>query len=217
MSLAVSRTIAYVDGFNLYHGLRAKYGRAYLWLDLPELVRRMRRDDTLLSVKYFTAIVKGEPDAARRQETYLAALAGHRPEVEVARGHFKQKSMRCHACRSRWRCLCDPPREFRTYEEKLTDVALATAMVADAGAGMGDCSLLVSTDTDFQPAVEACLRLAPTRRIIVACPPGRVGPKHDFEGRVQAFPIREEHLRNSLLPDLVEAGGHVHRRPEKWR
>ncbi|MFC7387727.1 PIN domain-containing protein [Sphaerisporangium rhizosphaerae] len=76
--------VAYVDGFHLYHGLKSKYGRAYLWLDLVELVREIRRDDVVLKVRYFTAIVKGEPDAALRQETYLAALAalsrgGNRP------------------------------------------------------------------------------------------------------------------------------------------
>lgn len=212
----MSRTIAYVDGFNLYFGLRAKYGHAYLWLDLPELVHRIRRDDTVLAVKYFTAIVRGEPDAALRQEGYLAALTSFRPDVQVIRGHFKQKSMRCHACRTRWRCQCDPPREFRTCEEKLTDVALATAMVADAAEGLGDCSLLISTDTDFQPAIGACLRVAPSRQIIVACPPGRVGPKHDFDGRVQAFPIREEHLRKSLLPDVVAAESRAYHRPDKW-
>ncbi|WP_326646412.1 hypothetical protein OG884_17480 [Streptosporangium sp. NBC_01755] len=83
--------VAYVDGFNLYHGLKSKYGRAYLWLDLVELVQQIRRDDVVLKVRYFTAIVKGEPDAALRQETYLAALGAYRPEVEIIRGHFKKK------------------------------------------------------------------------------------------------------------------------------
>jgi hypothetical protein len=32
------RVVAYVDGFNLYHGLKAKHGRRYLWLDLEALV-----------------------------------------------------------------------------------------------------------------------------------------------------------------------------------
>lgn len=28
----MSELIVYVDGFNLYHGLHAKYGRRFLWL-----------------------------------------------------------------------------------------------------------------------------------------------------------------------------------------
>jgi hypothetical protein len=39
----MTRVVAYVDGFNLYHGLKAGYGRRYHWLDLQALVRRGRR------------------------------------------------------------------------------------------------------------------------------------------------------------------------------
>jgi hypothetical protein len=39
---AVATVIAYVDGFNLCHGLHAKYQRRYLWLDLEQLARRIR-------------------------------------------------------------------------------------------------------------------------------------------------------------------------------
>lgn len=35
----MATVIAYVDGFNLYHGLHDKYGRRYLWLDLQHLVQ----------------------------------------------------------------------------------------------------------------------------------------------------------------------------------
>jgi hypothetical protein len=101
--------VAYVDGLNLYHGLKSKYGRAYLWLDLYDLVRRMRRHDNAIRIRYFTAIVKGEPDAAHRQGTYLAALTALHPEVQVVRGHFKKKTARCRDCPSRWTCACDPP------------------------------------------------------------------------------------------------------------
>jgi hypothetical protein len=30
----VTRAAVYIDGFNLYHGLKAGHGRKYLWLDL---------------------------------------------------------------------------------------------------------------------------------------------------------------------------------------
>lgn len=32
----------YVDGFNLYHGLKDQFGRRMLWLDLVELSRSLR-------------------------------------------------------------------------------------------------------------------------------------------------------------------------------
>ena len=38
------RTMVYVDGFNLYHGLRDLGGRKWLWLDLEALGRRLCRE-----------------------------------------------------------------------------------------------------------------------------------------------------------------------------
>src|SRR5712691_2867370 len=57
----VATVIAYVDGFNLYHGLRDKYRRRYLWLDLEHLVRRLRPNDQIVAVRYFTVgVVKAD-------------------------------------------------------------------------------------------------------------------------------------------------------------
>lgn len=38
----MSELIVYVDGFNLYHGMKAKFGRRLLWLDLVTLSTRLR-------------------------------------------------------------------------------------------------------------------------------------------------------------------------------
>jgi hypothetical protein len=59
-----------VDGVNLYHGVKSKYGRQFLWMDLYALGQQIfRAEDNVLAIRYFTTIVAGEPDAARRQET----------------------------------------------------------------------------------------------------------------------------------------------------
>ena len=73
----MATVIAYVDGFNLYHGLRDKYRRRYLWLDLECLVQRLRPSDHVVAVRYFTALVLDEPAALARQRTYLDALSVH--------------------------------------------------------------------------------------------------------------------------------------------
>jgi hypothetical protein len=49
----LATVIAYVDGFNLYHGLRAKYQHRYLCLDPGRLVQRIRPADHILAVRYF--------------------------------------------------------------------------------------------------------------------------------------------------------------------
>ncbi|MDX6242008.1 MAG: hypothetical protein QOG10_6879 [Kribbellaceae bacterium] len=212
------RAVFYVDGFNLYHGLRAKHGRRYHWLDLQALAQLMRQHDEVLAVRYFTAIVKGEPDAARRQEIYLGALAQHCPAVTIHRGHFKPKTPRgCRHCGEPWQCQCDPPTRYRTYEEKLTDVALASALLEDTATGFGDLTVVVSTDTDFTPAIDAALRIAPARPLYLACPPGRVSPRNLNPG-VTPFLIPDRHLQNAQLPTQVASGPGrpAFTRPAKW-
>lgn len=69
--------IAYIDGFNLYHGLRDRYQHRYLWLDLTKLVRHLRPRDSIVAVRYFTAVVRNDPSAQARQQAYLSALQAH--------------------------------------------------------------------------------------------------------------------------------------------
>ena len=47
----------YVDGFNLYFG--ALKGTRHKWLDLQELFERLRPDDDIQTVHYFSAPVGG--------------------------------------------------------------------------------------------------------------------------------------------------------------
>jgi len=74
----VVRLIAYVDGFNLYFGMREANWRRTYWLDVDLLVRNLLRPDQALArVNYFTARVSGtlsDPDKPRRQNAYLEAL-----------------------------------------------------------------------------------------------------------------------------------------------
>jgi hypothetical protein len=94
--------VAYVDGFNLYHGLHQAYGRRYLWLDLERLVQRVRPHDQILAIRYFTAEVKDDPGGLLRQRAYLAALEAHCATVEVVLGRYQTKRMTCRQCGSAW-------------------------------------------------------------------------------------------------------------------
>jgi uncharacterized LabA/DUF88 family protein len=167
----VGAVAAYVDGFNLYFGMRERYGRRYMWLDVVELARQLRPGDQVQVVRHFTAIVKGEPPAAERQTKYLDALAARNgPVVDVHVGRFKDRTIRpCGRCRQRYQCGC--PREYRSYEEKETDVALGVAMVEDAALGVGDTTLLISADSDLVPAIRSIRRVDPHRKVYVAMPP----------------------------------------------
>ena len=58
---SAERVAAYIDGFNLYFGVR-QHGRRYLWLDLEQLVQSLLRPrQQLVAVRYFTARVRNDP------------------------------------------------------------------------------------------------------------------------------------------------------------
>jgi hypothetical protein len=87
------RTIAYIDGFNLYYGCLKTTG--YRWLDVKDLiVKLIPASHNILKIKYFTARVSGasDPDSPRRQAIYLSALRTI-PEVEIHFGSFLAKTI----------------------------------------------------------------------------------------------------------------------------
>ncbi|MDH6465112.1 uncharacterized LabA/DUF88 family protein [Micromonospora sp. A200] len=211
---------AYIDGFNLYYGMKNKYGRKHLWLDVVELVRQLRPKDQVGVVRYFSAIVKNEPAAAQNQLDYIEAMkARNGPLLDVHLGRFKDRTIRnCHRCGQPYMCKCG--RLYRSYEEKETDVALGAMMVADAALEVADTTLLVSADTDLVPALVAVRRVKPSQRIYLAMPPGSGGAaRHRASvGDLGFFSINEPALRNAQMPALVadRGTGLSYRRPVKW-
>ena len=116
----MSRVIAYVDGFNLYFGLRGKGWRRYYWLDLiqlPQVLLKPRQQ--LEAVHYFTSRIRANGHNAadmRRQNTYLEALSTF-PGITIHLGHYLDKPRQCRACGARW----------MDYEEKMSVLRFASA------------------------------------------------------------------------------------------
>lgn len=203
----VVRVAVYVDGFNLYFGLRKKYGRKYLWLDLQALgASLLRPGQTLEQVRYFTARVRNDAEGEQRQSDYLDALAERSPLVKIQDGRFQEKIRRCRKCGSVW----------TVFEEKETDVNIAVALLADAVRDRFDTALVVSADSDLCPAVRETKSLFPAKRIIAAFPPSR----HSAELKrvVDGFMfIGDDKIRRAQLPDqVVTKAGVTLQRPKHW-
>ena len=116
MIMTKQRVIVYIDGFNLYYGLRSAYGVRYKWLDLQSLSESLLGPSmTLATVKYFTAVTKNTDDSRRRQEIYLKALQAHCDKLKVYNGRFMSKPQRCRKCGE----------QYTSFEEKKTDVNIA--------------------------------------------------------------------------------------------
>ncbi|RZS44825.1 uncharacterized LabA/DUF88 family protein [Herbihabitans rhizosphaerae] len=203
----MDRVRVYVDGFNLYFGLRAKHGRRLHWLDLEKLATSLLKPSQRLErVVYFTARVRNDPPAEQRQSDYIDALTAHCSRLTLLDGRYQAKTRHCRACGSRW----------TVYEEKETDVNIAVSLIEDAVTDRFDMALLVSADSDLCPAVKALKRLRPDKRIIAAFPPSRSSGelRRVVDG---AFTIGDAKLRQSQLPDAVTTpAGIVLRRPARW-
>ncbi|QWW20036.1 NYN domain-containing protein [Schaalia sp. 19OD2882] len=200
------RLIAYIDGFNLYHGLHDQAHCKYLWLDVVELVRRMRPAADLTKVYYFTSSVLDDPPAASRQAHHIDAMKRKHPDVlQVVQGRYQRKTRKCHNCEL----------EYVTYEEKETDVNIAVQLVSDALQGNMDMALIISADSDMAPAIRTVRRLNSTVTLVAAFPPNR----HSNELKSllpSSFSIGENKIRQSQLPDQFTVDGIQFRRPAEW-
>lgn len=157
--MASKRISFYIDGFNLYYG-RLKPNPALKWLDLDAMARRLRPQDTI-HVRYFTARVRAQPDAATRdrQRLYLRAMDA-RPTISVHYGRF-----RTHP---KFMALVNPPTagprtvEVHKTEEKGSDVNLATMLLVDGVDGLYDEAVVISNDGDLAEAIrQANARFGP--------------------------------------------------------
>lgn len=203
----MERVITYIDGFNLYFGLRASRFRRYLWLDLVQLsARLLRPTQKLVLSKYFTARVVNPPDKQRRQSIYLEAL-GTLCDLQIFYGKYQINQRQCRNCGY----------TDSVPSEKMTDVNIAVELLTDAFQDRFDTALLISADSDLCGPVEAVLRLFPAKRVVVAFPPSRnsaeltrLASAHLHIGRAV--------IAGSQFPDEVEkSDGYVLRRPASWR
>lgn len=206
----MTRVMVYVDGFNLYFGLRSKGWQKYYWLDLYALAAALLKPgQTLESVHYFTSRIRANgrnvPDM-QRQTAYLEALST-RPALQTHFGHYLEKPKRCRQCGAQW----------MDYEEKMTDVNIAVQLLADAFDNRFDTAILISGDSDLTTPVRKLRAQFPAKRLIVAFPPDR----QSFELKKAAnatFTIGEANLRQSQLPVQVQrADGFILQRPAHWK
>jgi uncharacterized LabA/DUF88 family protein len=156
----MSRTVAYVDGFNLYY--RALRGTKHKWLNVVELCRASLPKTCQLSrVNYYTARISGraDPSAPARQHAYLRALETL-AELRIFYGKFMVNEV--------WAPLVQPP-DFRPIcpaptpspvvarvlktEEKGSDVNLGVHLVRDAFQDAFDEAAILTNDTDLVEAV----------------------------------------------------------------
>jgi len=201
----MERVIAYIDGYNLYFGLREKGWKRFYWLNLQKLAEQfLKQSQTLMETKYFTAIVKHPDDKRRRQQVFLDALQTL-PNFSFFYGHFLADSITCRQC----------GHTYTTFHEKMTDVNISVELLKDAFQDHFDIALLISADSDLVSPVRTVRQLFPAKRVVSIFPPGRFSQalKKVSTGVLH---IGHVELAKSLFPDEVIKNGIVLRRPSAW-
>lgn len=203
------RVAVYVDGLNLYYGLKSRGWRRYYWLDLRRLAENLLRPNQRLTmVRYFTARFEpqtDDPDQHIRQDTYLEVLETL-PDIAIQYGYHLPKTGTCRRCGATW----------ETFEEKMTDVNIAMALLNDAQSDAFDTAMVISGDSDLAGPVNAILRGHPGKRVLVAFPPNR---NSELLRRcaTAAFTIGRKVISDSQLPpQVVKSNGYVINKPSYW-
>jgi uncharacterized LabA/DUF88 family protein len=205
--MASERVVAYIDGFNLYFGLKSTRWKRFYWLNLQLLAQNLlKSNQELVFTKYFTSRVSYPPDKERRQSTYLEALETL-SDFRIYYGHFQANPQQCRKC----------GRKVMIPNEKMTDVNIAVEIMSDAYQDLFDVALVISADSDLTAPVLAVKNLFPDKRVVVAFPPQR----HSAQLQLLAhgfLQIGRGSLAKSVFPDKVQkAAGFTLERPEEWK
>lgn len=209
-----TRTIVYVDGFNLYYGV-LKSSPAWKWLNLASFFDGLRVDDEIVRICYFTAIVdegRAMSETRDRQKRYLKAL-GSLDRLEVILGKYQPREVKCRA-------TCRQP--YQVPEEKKTDVNIAVRMISDAIDGAADRLILVSGDSDIEPAIKWIRSRFPKIKITVYIPqlPDDAKQRRNDSYRQMNVDAKILPITSFVVhqfPKVVQLpGGGVVEKPKEW-
>ncbi len=198
--------IVYIDGFNLYFGIDRKFGKKYLWLDLESLSNSLLRNgDILVGVKYFTSLLRNNPEKEQRQQTYLQALQAH-TSCRYYYGRYQVGVTTCYNCNINW----------PSPKEKMTDVNIASQLLKDAFTNEFDKAIIISGDADLVPPVNIIKQYLPNKIVGIYFPPDRHSIHLSSIAHFSAI-IGKGKLRQSQLPPkITKPDGFVLHRPQNW-
>lgn len=233
---APKRTAVYIDGYNLYYGrLR---GTPFKWLDVVKLFQTLliQRDqnESLERVNLFTAHAlanfatngKASVEAQSAYHRALKTIYSERLETIYGTHTFDKAGALLPAF------VPGQPydRTNRTrvwkLEEKKTDVNLAICMYRDACKGLYDRIILVSNDSDAEPALEAIRQDFPHIMIGVVMPIHPPAPGTTVHRRTSGSLVNLAHwtvahltddqLQQAQLPAKVPTKKKQIMKPEHW-
>lgn len=212
----MNRVVFIVDGFNLYHSLKrahpAQEKAKTRWLDLYRLcsskLHLIGRDAVLQHIYYISAYAEhlecSKPNITKRHKNYVQCLES--TGVTALMNKFKRKDVFCKIC----------GKTFDKYEEKQTDVMIATTLFEQLHTDSCDTIVLVTGDSDLIPAVKTGKKLFPQKKIVFAFPSSMTSKelKSLVSGSFTLNP--NEYLKYQFPDPVVLSDGTLLQKPVKW-
>ena len=221
MEAVMKRTIAYIDGYNLYYGLLQKNPESK-WLDPVAFVKALLRSDhEILRVKFFTARARPYPPdeaAVARQNAYLQAISAD-SRVQIVEGYYNRNKIwlphvfaKCRECKDSRNGMA----RVMKFEEKRSDVNLTSALLSDAFRNEADAFVLVSGDSDYIAPVDI-VRFELKKNVLVFNP--RIDRPSDLMYHATYYKsIPRDLPAKCQLPETVTlANGSTIHRPPAWK
>jgi uncharacterized LabA/DUF88 family protein len=218
------RTIAYIDGYNLYYGLLRK--SQYKWLDVYALLRdqALNQSSDLVEVRYYTAPMLGKMsddlESPIRQRRYLQALRKMHPiGLTLIEGRIVASTPFQRLIRP----IPEAPHlqkvQVLDFNEKKTDVNIASNMINGAWLKTYDQAVLCSNDSDLEGALRSIKEHHPHIRIGLVAPISGDDPRK-ISSDLARFSdwkkiLSTTHLSRSQLPDRIPSS-HL-AKPTAWK
>jgi len=185
-------------------------------LDFQSVFRTMYPDDEIVLVRIYTAIAPNPPDdpsQAQRHDTYVRALRTL-ADVEVFVGRF-QKAKR-ESVLVRPPNGVSPNQTVFVYQEKQSDVSLASHLMLDAFQDRFDRAVIFTNDSDFLMPIKL-VRDHFGREVIVLSP-DRTTNRQLANVATAAHVFDRQLLAKCQLPDeLQDDEGRTIRKPVRWQ
>ncbi len=204
--LKKERVVAYIDGFNLYFGMREAGFDNCRWLNVNKLITNfLKPHQELVSIKYFTSRVSNNPDKQKRQSTYIDALES--TGIKIIYGNYQDGATECKRCGHIW----------RTAKEKMTDVNIATAIIVDAFKDEYDMAMLISGDSDLTPPIREVHNLFKQKRVFIAFPPKRHNSSMALVAKGSEIIGRKKLMDAQFDDEVISKTGYKLKIPTEWK
>jgi uncharacterized LabA/DUF88 family protein len=178
-SIAAKKVNFIIDGMNIFHAVKEKFGINFLNIDLNKLVRQISlKDENILSIKFFVSPFVGNTNLAQIQREFIERNS-KLSYVDLKLGVFRKRNIKCQKCTN----------QVVHYQEKHTDINIALEISRSAIDRSIDKIYLITADDDFKPAIASFNQIAPNKKLVRVLPPGR------FSASSESF----IHLNKSII------------------